>query len=233
MNKIIIGLIGLVFSLGASEIYATFNVEAKQNASLAFDASGVVKHVNVDIAASVKKGDILASLENSDKKASLDMAKTTLKYAKKDYNRQVKVKNLIDEAKFDIYASKLENAESQLVFQDAMYKKTYLKAPFDGVIFFKEVEVGDTVSGMMLKTVFKIQSKTSRKLVLEFDQKYYKEVKLGDKFVYKIDGDKKEYTGVISKIYPTANPKTRKISAEVQVENFMPGLFGHGIIKAN
>lgn len=232
MNKIITGLIGIVFSLSAGEIYATFNIQAMKSASLAFDASGVVKNVDVDISATVKKGDILASLENADKKANLDMAQTTLKYAKKDYDRQVEVKSLIDEAKFDAYAYKYENAKSQFIFQKAMYKKTYLRAPFDGVVFFKEVEVGDTVSGMMLKTVFKIQSINTRKLVIQFDQKYYKNVKLGDKFIYKIDGDKKEYTGAISKIYPTANPATRKISAEVQAENFMPGLFGHGIIKA-
>ena len=233
MNKIIIGLIGIVFSLSAAEIYATFNIQAMKNASLAFDASGVVQNVNFDIAATVKKGDVLASLENTDKKANLDMAQTSLKYAKKDYDRQVKVQSLIDEGKFDTYAYKYETAKNQLIFQKAMYKKTYLRAPFDGVVFFKEVEVGDTVSGMMLKTIFKIQSKNTRKLVLEFDQKYYQNVKLGNKFIYKIDGDKKEYTGVISKIYPTANSATRKISAEVEAKNFMPGLFGHGIIKAN
>ena len=43
MNKIIIGLIGIVFSLSAGEIYATFNIQAMKNASLAFDASGVVQ----------------------------------------------------------------------------------------------------------------------------------------------------------------------------------------------
>ena len=54
----------------------------------------------------------------------------------------------------------------------------YLKvtAPFDGVIFEKAVEVGDVVNGMVLRTIFKIQSKSERKLVLEFDQKYWKSV---------------------------------------------------------
>jgi len=233
MTKIVTGLIGLVFSLGAGEIYATFNVQATQSANLAFDASGVVKIVNTDIAAEVKKGDVLALLENSDKKATLDSAKTALKYAKKDYDRQLEVKKLIDKSKFDSYEFKYENAKNQLAYQQSIYNKTFLKAPFDGVIFFKEVEVGDTVSGMMLKTVFKIQSKNSRKLILDFDQKYHSEVKVGDKFNYKVDGNENTYSGVISKVYPLANANNRKIQAEVKAENIVVGLFGDGKIITN
>ncbi len=108
--------------------------------------------------------------------------------------------------------------------------KTFLKAPFDGVIYEKSVEVGDVVSGQMITTVFKIQSKKSRKLILEFDQKYHKVIKIGDVFNYQIDGDTKQYQGKISKIYPYANTKTRKIKAEVLVQDFIVGLFGDGYI---
>jgi len=231
--KVLLGVIGLVASINASEIYATFNVKAHESANLAFDASGVVESVKTDISLEVKKGDILASLENSDKRASLDIAKTALVYAKKDYDRQVAVRKLIDASKFDAVAFKHDNAKNQLALQQSLYNKTFLKAPFDGVIFFKEVEVGDTVSGMMLKTVFKIQSKSKRKLVVEFDQKYNNIVKIGDKFEYKVDGDDKLYTGEISKIYPSANANNRKVQAEVKAQDIMVGLFGDGKIITN
>ena len=230
MNKIVLGLIGLVFSLSAAEIYTTFSVQAEQSASLAFNASGVIEVVNVDIADEVKKGKILAYLENSDKKANLESSKTVLKYAKKDYDRQVAVKKLIDASKFDTYAFKYENAKNRLAFEESMYKKTFLKAPFDGVIFFKNVEVGDTVSGMMLKTVFKIQSRHERKLILDFDQKYHSVVKVGDRFEYTIDGDEKTHSGLISKIYPHADANNRKMQAEVKAKDIVVGLFGDGKI---
>ncbi len=231
MNKIILGLISLVFTLNAAEVYATFNVEADQKAMLAFDASGITRVVNYDIASSVKKGEILASLQNSDIKASLDRAKTALKFAKKDYERQLKVKNLIDAGRFDQYAFKYENAKNDLAYAQAKYDKTFLKAPFDGVIYAKDIEIGDTVSGMMLRTVFKIQSKSKRKLILGFDQKYHSSVKVGQVFRYQVDGDTKKYEGVISKVYPFANSGNRKIKAEVKANNFIPGLFGEGYIE--
>ncbi len=231
MNKILIGLISLVFTLNAVEVYATFNVEADKKAMLAFNAGGITKTVNYEVASSVKKGKTLASLVNYDTKASLESAKTALKFAKKDYERQLKVKNLIDAGKFDQYAFKYENAKNQVAFAQAQYDKTFLKAPFDGVIYEKDIEVGDTVSGMMLKTVFKIQSKSERKLILEFDQKYHRFVKVGQAFSYGVDGDSKKYKGVISKVYPFANSGNRKIKAEVKAKNFIPGLFGEGYIK--
>jgi len=231
MNKIILGLISLVLTLNAAEVYATFNVEADQKAMLAFDASGITRVVNYDVASSVKKDEILASLQNSDIKASLDRAKTALKFAKKDYERQLKVKNLIDAGKFDQYAFKYENAKNDLAYAQAKYDKTFLRAPFDGIIYAKNIEIGDTVSGMMLKTVFKIQSKSKRKLILGFDQKYHSSVKVGQVFRYGVDGDAKRYEGVISKVYPFANSGNRKIKAEVKANNFIPGLFGEGYIE--
>ncbi|MEA2073808.1 MAG: efflux RND transporter periplasmic adaptor subunit [Campylobacterota bacterium] len=231
INKILLALILSLSTLNANDVYATFTVEPLKDAKLAFIASGIVDKVNTDIGHKVKKGDVLAQLENRDIKAMLEVSKTALKYAKKDYKRQLKIKELIDEARFDGVANKYESAKNQLAYQQALYEKTFLKAPFNGVIYSKDVEVGDAVSGMMLKTVFQIQSQRQRKLILAFDQKNRNLVKVGSTFTYKIDGDNTTYTGSISKVYPRADAKSRKITAEVKTKNFIPGLFGDGQIQ--
>ena len=233
MKKILMGLILLLNFANAQEIYATFNVAPLKDAKLAFISSGIVNKVNVDIGSYVKKGDILAQLENSDIKAMLAIAKTALKYAKKDYERQLKIKELIDEAKFDVVANRYENAKNQLAYQKALYDKTFLRAPFNGIIYAKEIEKGDAVSGMMLKTVFKIQSKNRRKLILSFDQKNHQLIKVGDLFSYKIDGNTKIYQTKITKIYPRININNRKMSAEAKANGFIAGLIGDGTIKVS
>ena len=232
MKKIILGLLLFSGLLNADNIYATFTVQPLQDAKLAFISSGIVSKVNVDVGSKVKKGAVLAVLDNRDIKAMLEVSKTALKYATKDYERQLKIKNLIDEARFDGVAKRYESAKNQLSYQQALYDKTFLKAPFDGVIYEKDIEIGDAVSGLMLKTVFKIQSQTKRKLILEFDQKNRNSVKVGEIFTYSIDGDKKTFTGKISKVYPRADASSRKIKAEVKTQNFLPGLFGDGYISS-
>jgi RND family efflux transporter MFP subunit len=226
----IFSLMFLMISLQAEEVYATFNVEAQKSADLAFSSSGIVGRVFVDIGSSVKKGDTLATLQHNDLTAMLKIAQTTLKYAQKDYNRQIQVRNIIDKAKFDQYAFKYENAKAQLLYRQALLDKTILKAPFDGMIFSKKVEEGDVVSGAMIRTLFEIQSLHKRKLILEFDQKYWKNVKAGDRFTYTLDGHDKVYEGLIHKIYPAIESKERKMKAEVLAEDIVVGLFGTGTI---
>lgn len=230
MREIILSLMLLAINIQAQEVYATFTVEAKKSANLAFTSSGTLNNVMVEVSSLVKKGDMLASLQNDDLRAALHIATTALKYTKKDYDRQIKVKKLVDASKFDSYAFKYESAKAQVIYQQALLDKTILKAPFDGIIFYKSVEEGDVVSSAMIRTLFKIQSKYNGKLVLEFDQKYWKHVNIGDTFKYKVDGDPKEHEGIISKIHPHDDPLSRKMKEEVEVKNLIAGLFGDGII---
>ncbi len=216
--------------LNAQQIYATFDVTADKSAKLAFNASGIVDTVSVDIGSVVKKGDILATLDNKETKALLNVHKTILKFTEKDYRRQIKIKNIIDKEKFDSYAKAYESAKAQVVYQQTLLDKTILKAPFEGTIISKAIEKGDVVSAQAVKTAFKIESRNKRKLILWFDQKYHSKVKVGDLFRYKLDGGEKEYEGRISKVYPYADAQRRKIGAEVETSKILTGLFGEGYI---
>ena len=218
--------------LNANSIYATFDVVADKKASIAFSSSGIIDTVFVDIGSIVQKGDTLAILDNRDTKALLNVYQTTLKYAKKDFQRQEKIRNIIDQAKFDSYANIYESAKAQVNYQKTLLDKTILKAPFEGVIISKEIESGDVVSGQVIKTAFKIQSTHKRKLLVHFDQKYNGIVKVGDIFTYTLDGDETKHKGKLSKIYPFADTKTRKIEAEVLTKDLLVGLFGDGTISS-
>ncbi len=229
MKKMIVLLLA-VLHLNAEEIYATFDVKAEKSASLAFSSSGIVGEMKVDIGSVVKKDDLLAELLNDDIEAMVEVSKVALKYAQSDYERQKKVQQHINVSLFESYAYKYDNAKVQLKYQDALLEKTYLRAPFDGIITAKHIEVGDVVSGQMITEVYDIQSLKARKLILKFDQKYHKKVKVGDSFKYKVDGDDTLYTGTIYKIYPTIDSRSRKMLAEVKAESFPVGLFGDGYI---
>lgn len=232
MKKLIFGMLLALSMVHSEDIYATFSVEAGKNASLAFSSSGIVQRLTADIGSEVKKGEMLGEIQNADLKAALGVAKTALKFAKLDYDRQLKVKHLIDKSRLDSYAFKYENSKAQVAYQQALLDKTILKAPFDGVIYDKKVEVGDVVSGQMITIVYKMQSLHDRKLIVAFDQAYHNKVKVGDIFTYKIDGDTTIHKGEITKIYPYADTQSRKIKAEVKANDIMVGLFGDGTIES-
>ncbi len=236
-------VLGLSF-LSAEEVYATFIVEAEKSANLAFTASGIVNRVNVEMGTTVKKGQKLVTLENSDIKSVLNIAKANLKtaevsanYAQKEYKRQSKVKHLLDASSFDKFAQSrdvsratVSQLKSNVKYQEILLKKTALYAPFNGVIYEKLVEVGDVVSGQMIRTILKIQSLHDVKLIIAFDEKYWNSVKVGNSFKYKLTGSDKTYEAKISKVYPTVDSKTHKLKAEIKAKDIKVGLFGDGTI---
>lgn len=247
MKKLTLIALLTASQLLANDIYATFNVKAVKEATLAFTAGGTVSNIIVDVGDTVTKGAILASLENSEQKATLALAKSDLENAKisnqqsqSSYKRYKKIKKLIDAEKFEkikygasMTLTSLQKAKSSVALRQAQLEKTQLKAPFDGVITQKYKEVGDAVSGMQPVAFFKIMDMSTVKLIIEFDEKYFKKVTLGATFTYRVDGSDEDFTAAIAKIHPTINAKTRKIKAEVITKDLMPGLFGHGTIKVD
>jgi len=178
----------------------------------------------------VHKGELLASLNSDDLKAKLAIATIAMQHAKSEYERQLSVKDVIQESKLDSYRFQYDNAKAQITYLQSLLDKTELKAPFDGIVTAKMIEVGDVVSGLAPRTAFVIQSRHKRKLIVQFDQKYWQQVATGNAFEYTLDGEEKAHHGVLGKIYPKADPQTRKMTAEVYAQDLIVGLFGTGTI---
>ena len=247
MKRIVLFIALLSAGLCAETIYATFDVEAEKSAELSLTSSGTIEGLDVEVGAKVKKGDVLLWLDNRDMKeavalaqAQLEKARIDARFAKRNFDRYEKVKNVIDAGEYDRYASAYETAQSRLReaeanvrYQQALLDKTILKAPFDGVVYDKPVEVGDVVSGAMIKVLLGLQSAEEDTLKLKVDQKYWKQLKPGLLFRYKVDGDPTPREGRVSRVYPTANSANRRIIVEVPAKGIMPGLFGEGEIEAD
>ena len=245
MKSILVLVTLLMAGLHAENIYATFDVEPEKSAELSLTSGGTIEGINVDVGSRVKKGDVLLWLDNRDMKeavelamAQLEMAQIDAKFAKRNFERYEKVKNVIDAGEYDRYASAYETAQSRLHeaevnvrYKQALLDKTVLRAPFDGIISDKPVEVGDVVSGAMIKVLLRLQSAKEDTLKLMVDQKYWRALKPGQLFRYRVDGDPTPREGRISKVYPTANSANRKIIVEVPAQGILPGLFGEGEIE--
>ena len=243
--KILFFLLMLVHGLFAEQIYATFDVVAKKEATLSLDISGIVKKIYFDVGSSVKAGDLILELENETQKNDLELAIKDEKIAeinylrsKSNFERYEKVKNVIDEFRLDGFRFDMLSAEAawqkaktNIQIKKTILAKTYLKAPFAGIISVKHVEVGDGVSSGTLTPVADLIGSSGRKLILSFDEKYHRAVKPGSTFVYKIDGSQQTFTGKVTKVYPSIDPKTRMAKAEVATNTIKPGLFGDGYIE--
>ena len=151
---------------GASTRKLSGVVQADES-ELSFRVSGRIAEVEAERGDTVKRGDVLAKLEQNDyvlavnsAEANLQSARSELNKAKQDSLRQ---QNLLESG----FISKSDADTAQAVYQDALSKlevaktdlqtaennleRTILRAPFDGKVATKEIEVfhevkaGDTV----------------------------------------------------------------------------------------
>ena len=247
MIKTVLMSLLLTTAVMAQDVFTTFNVKAEKEAKLVLSATGLVKKVYVDIGDKVKKGQLLLELDNSDLKTSvqlaqkkIELAEINLRFAKKSYDRYAKVKEVVDESEFEKYASayerakvELSKAKANLAYNQSLLNKTRLKAPFSGVIASKNIEVGDGVSAARMGTLFSLVTPKQQKMVVMVDEKYWKQLKVGQRFVYSVDGDKTKHETKIKKIYPVIDSKRRAITVEMPTKGLQIGLFGRGVLKVD
>lgn len=214
----------------AEEVYAIFNAQAIRDANLSLGSSGIVTQIYVDVGSEVKTGDILLALFNKDQSAQVDSIRQTYLFNKKQYERYERLGSAVDKNTLNKYYADYKRYEADLAYQEALLSKTILRAPFDGVIASKNIELGDGV-GANNTELFRLISKEV-KIVLEFDFKYINKVQVGDSFEFSVDGIESKQVAIINKIYPTASESNRKVKAEAFVQNIVPGTFGDGYIKA-
>lgn len=225
-------------------VYATFEVQALQSATLSLSANGVVEEIFVEVGARVKKGDKLLTLKAKDLKANVQATKATLEssrakwaFISSQYKRYEQSKDAIDLNTFERIKSEykasffeLKRAESNYALQKELLENTILYAPFDGIISQKFIEIGDGVGAISSK-LFVLES-LEKKALITFDSKYFHLVKVGDTFIYKIDNITQDSKLLLNKIYPSIDKRNKKATAEAMIENpsIPSGIFGDGRI---
>lgn len=230
MKKIFIIILFMFNALFAEEIYATFDVISEKESQLGLSVSGIVSTLNVNVGDKVKKGDLLLSLNNTQEKNEYETARKNAEHSSKIYERYAKISDVIDKEKMENYLYDRDISQLNAQNKEIVLKKTELRAPYDLVVTKKNIDLGAIVLASQTN-LLDVIALDDVKLVLKLDEKYWQKVKVGQTFIYKVDGSDKNYEGIISKIYPVVLKETRQMEAEVKAKNLMPGLFGNGTIK--
>jgi len=146
----------------SNTVTATGTLEAVKTVDVGTQVSGVIEKIFVDFNSQVKKGQLLAQLDETpliaqleQSKASVDQAEAQVKYQKATYERYkaLVAKKLIAQADFDQAEFNYQNAVGSLNNAKSMYDKNKINlsyariySPIDGTVLNRAVEVGQTVA---------------------------------------------------------------------------------------
>jgi RND family efflux transporter MFP subunit len=125
-------------------------VEAAQHSALAFRVSGELVQLPVKAGDAVKKGQILAQLDQADYKNALSDRQAKYDLAKVQYD-QIKAlieKQYASKTRLDEVRASLKAARSALSMAQDNLRYTTLTAPFDGVVARVDVENYQSVQAM-------------------------------------------------------------------------------------
>ena len=215
VNKLNLFLISIIFS---SELLSLEILEVKmmesykitrefpgkllpaQQSNLAFEIPGKINVVNVDIGDAVKKGQILAELDNREATAQLKQAKAKYDLALQILNRY---KDLRSEGHISI--QDLDNANSEELIAKSQYEfykvkleQTKLISPFDGVIQNRYLDTGSVINGGI--PIVEILGSKNVEAHISIPLKFIDKLNIGNSYDFKI-GNKRP-KGVLARLAP-------------------------------
>ena len=215
------------------------NIEANRSASIYARVDGYLKQWYVDIGDHVHQGQVLADIEAPqidaslrEAQAQLELAQANLKLAQTNSARSqqlftnkvnsqqeldtVLATGQVEQANRDHAAASLENAEQMKNYEQ-------VRAPFDGVVTARYVDVGSLVTSGSVKTVqklFDLAQSDPVRVFVNVPQSDVDRVKPGTSATVKVDEYPNEtFTGKVARDAGAFDQASRTILLEVDVPN--------------
>ncbi|MFV0378102.1 MAG: efflux RND transporter periplasmic adaptor subunit [Mangrovibacterium sp.] len=200
-------------------ITATGTLEAVETVEVGTQVSGVIQKIYVDYNSEVKKGQLLAHLDETPLKASLDQSKATvdqaeaqMQYQKATYERYKALidKKLIAQADFDQAEYNYKTSVASLANARSVYDKNKINldyariySPIDGIILDRAVDEGQTVAASFnTPTLFTIANDlTQMQVEANVDEADIGSVVLGQRADFTVDAyPGRTFEGLVTQI---------------------------------
>jgi RND family efflux transporter MFP subunit len=227
-----------------SETRYSANIVPNAQVDLAFKSGGYVESIrqvrsadgrmrSLDTGDWVTRGTVLAVVRQKDyvdqrEQARAQLARTQADYdhAKLNFDRtsnlyasQSATKPEFDSAKAqqESAVAALSNAKAVLAQSQTALEDSSLRAPFDGWVIKRSVDVGALVGPSV--SGFTIADTRSVRAVFGVPDNAMGRIKLGQRQVVTTDAFSDEFAGRVTAISPAADPKSRVYSVEVTIPN--------------
>lgn len=191
---------------------------ADRSVAVKAETDGVIRQMNFERGDRVTAGDLLVELAMESRDAQLQEARSLLEQREIDFRgaQSLYRQNSISETELANARAALESARAQLKMAVLEAERTQIKAPIEGAIETRDVEVGDFLSrGAPVATVVDLNPIRVRGFLSE---RYLNQIKAGSRAeVELVNGSTRE--GEVSFVGQVASAATRTFPVEVLIDN--------------
>ncbi len=205
------------------------NVKTKENVVIYPETMGQLLKIYVKVGQNVKKGEILAKIDNggldnqlAQLKIQRDLAQTTFERQQNLWSKKIgsEIQYLQAKANFEAQEEAIERLKISI-------EKYTIKAPFSGVIDAILKEEGLVVAPGANSEIFRIVNLKHMYIESDIPEMHLKNVKKGKPVIVSFDVLGEHITSTISQVGNYINPMNRTFKVEIKVPNTK------GLIKPN
>jgi len=225
------------FTEWQGEFQAVGTLRAVRGADIAPELSGVITVIHFQSGQAVAAGAPLVQLNAESDLARLQSLAAAADLAQANYERDKKQLEFhaVSQALVETDAATLKSARAQVAEQQALLNKKLVRAPFEGRLGIRAVDVGQYVNaGTKLVTLQALDP-----VYVDFyaPQKSLGKIALRQKIVLKTDAFQgQEFPGEVSSIDPKVDPATRNVQVRATVRNpkqsLLPGMFATVVLAS-
>ena len=212
------------------QLKAVGSLRAVNGADLSLEVSGIVDQIQFKSGDDVKAGAPLVTLRDDDDVAKLasleaqaDLARITLERDQKQFKVQA-----VSQQVLDTDAANLKNDKALADQQRAIVAKKFVKAPFDGHLGIRQVDIGQYLNAGT--TIVTLQALDPIFVDFTLPQQALAQLQVGQKVTALVDTyPGVSFTGELVAIDPKVDSATRNLSIRAAFKNpdhkLLPGMY--------
>ncbi len=216
------------------DVYAVYTgtapIEAFAEADVIAKVAGEVRSIEVEEGDEVKKGELLARLDGDRLRLELNESRARLDKLKRDYERNVNLrdKGLISEGDFERIKFEMQALQASYNLASLELDYTQIRAPIDGVVSARYIKLGNTLS--VNDPVFRVTGYDPLVTYLHVPEREFDNIAPAQPVV--IDIDSLPGTPIragVTRVGPTVDPVTGTFKVTIEISDdtrrIKPGMF--------
>jgi membrane fusion protein, multidrug efflux system len=217
-------------TLWQTQLRSVGTLHAIEGADLSSEVTGLVVKIGFNPGEDVRKGQLLVQLRDDSDRALLAALSATAVLDDLTYQRDASLvkTQAISQTDYDTALANMKNARAQVAEQAAIVEKKAIRAPYDGRVGIRQVDIGEYVNAGQI--VVTLQQLDPIYVDFEIPQQQLSSLAVGNKVSLTSDAAPgKTFAGHILAFDAKVDPTTRNVQVRATVSNpgkiLLPGMF--------
>jgi membrane fusion protein (multidrug efflux system) len=213
-------------------VTAVGSTRAARSVQIISSTSGLVTRIAFETGQRVQAGAVLVELDNASEQAAVREAESEWTNLRAQITRaeSLRARNLLSAADLDELRSRLGMAEARLEAARSQWQKRRIRAPFNGVVGLRNIDLGAYVDSSTVLTT--LDDRETLELEFRIPERYFNAVKAGQTVTAtSIAFPGRTLSGAVREVDTRIEPATRAFRVRAELPN-SDGLLPDGLFMA-